>query len=851
MRPFLRLAPTSLVVACTIALVLPGAISPAAADSTSATRATSKQQPWRDTKKSPDWRADRLLKAMTLDEKITLILATNDEDFAPLAHLGIPIMRRVDASDGLRGDTGVTAFPAPNALGATFDTDLAVQYGDAIGAEARAKRWNVLLGPTVDIDRNGLSGRAAEGYGEDPLVNGEMGAAVSRGFEQNDVITQLKHFTVYNQESHRQNLNVAISERALREVHYPPFEQAIREGGADSVMCSYAQVNGTYACENAELLTDLKTDLGRKGYVGTDFQPSSDPIAGINAGIDSQALYPGVTPREAFTDGRIPIERTNDAVRRILVALFDSGAFDNPLVETAVAVATTPAHQELARTVGAAATVLLKNDGALPLSASDSVAVIGAAGEDTVTGIEGSSYVQPGDFTTPVEAFQQKAGAANVAVSQGSLGDGIELPVVPSSALRTAGGAEGLDAVFFGNDSFDGAPIAETVTPTVNFAFGNPVPDLPSAWSARWTGTITPTDSGLLRISSLLSGSAKVTIDGKTFFDGERFIWDFFFSPQQYTIGGTLEVDAGVPLDIAIEYSTKDAGFFGPRLTLGWQPDSLIPEAVEAARNADSAVVFVNEVTGEAVDRLGYSLPGDQNELIEAVVAVNPNTIVVLQTPGPITMPWLDDVAGVVQSWYQGAAAGTSIADVVYGDAEPGGRLPVTFPASEDQVPALDRESLSVAYDEGIYVGYKWFDKTGETPLFPFGYGLSYTSFAYDKLKVGGYNTKAAPHSRAGSPVVTVNVTNTGDRAGSDVVQVYAGSLPTDAIDTPERRLAGFAKVDLQPGEKKKVTVQLDRSAFAYWDEASDKWVTPKGQVRLFVARSATDVQLQGALTVR
>ncbi|MEU5030706.1 beta-glucosidase H [Streptomyces milbemycinicus] len=823
---------------------------PASAATRSARKGSSVQL-WRDTAKSPDRRADALLAAMTHDEKVTLITAVEVADNKPLEYLGIPAMTRVDASDGLRGDKGVTAFPAPNALAATFDTELAEEYGRAIGAEARAKGWNVLLGPTVDIDRNPRNGRESESYGEDPLVNGLIGAAVTKGFQKNHVIAQVKHFTVYNQEDGRNSLDVKVSERALRELYYPAYEHTIRDGGALSIMGSYPKVNGVYACQNEHIITALKQDLGLKGYLGTDFQPSADPVEIIKAGVDSGALEPDV-PKAAFSDGRIPEERTNDAARRILYALFASGAFDHPLPATPADVVTTPEHQALARVTGEQATVLLKNaGGVLPLSKKKTVAVIGPAGKDAITGVEGSSYVDPGDFTTAVDAIRAKAGVGRVLVAQGSYGD-VALPLVPTDVFTTPDGKRGLHAEFFDNEAFAGAPVAVTTTPNVDFRRGGPVGGLPAKWSGRWTGTITPPTTGWVRFSTLLSGAAKVVVDGETVFDESRFVWDFFFAPQEYTVGGVTRLTAGEPVEITVEYSTKDVGFNGPSMKLCWQPDSLIPEAVETAKKADVAVVFVNNFTGEAMDRDTLSLPGDQNQLIEAVAAVNPNTVVVLNTSGPMLMPWIRDVKGVLQAWYQGAATGTSIAGVLYGDAEPGGRLPVTFPSTEEQGPSTytggknDGANGTISYDEGIYVGYKWYDKNCKKPLFPFGHGLSYTSFAYDRLRVGNLSLGDARDTAS----IRVEVRNTGRRTGSDVVQVYLGHLPT-RTDTPEKQLAGFARVSLKPGERETVTIEVDRRKLSYWDERKGRWVTPIGKVPVYVGRSAADIKLAGTITVK
>ncbi|MFJ9024948.1 beta-glucosidase [Streptomyces sp. NPDC102259] len=810
--------------------------------------ASSADQPWRDKRTSPARRAGALLGAMTFEEQVALVTAVEIPDFKPLERLGIPAMTRVDASDGLRGDTGVTAFPAPNALAATFNTELAEEYGATISTEARAKGWNILLGPTLDILRDARYGRQAESYSEDPLVSGLIGAAVTRGFQKNDTIAQIKHFTAYNQEEGRLSLDVAVSERALREVYYPAFEHTIREGGALSIMGSYPKINGVFACQNSHVISTLKTDLGFKGYLGTDFYPHADRVDCVNAGVDSTALMPDM-PKDAFTDGRIPTARTRDAAHRILYALFASGAYDNPLPATPADVVTTDAHQNLARTTGEQATVLLKNEGdLLPLSKRRTIAVIGPAGKDTITGVEGSSWVDPGDFTTALEAITSKAGAARVLFSQGTLGD-TTLATVPTDVLTTPDGKPGLHAEFFAGEDLAGTPLATTTTPTVDFRYGNPVGSLPAQWSARWTGRITPPTTGPVRFAALLSGAARLTVDGKTVIDESRYSWDSFIGPREWPVGGVIELTGGKAVDITVEYSTKDAGYYGPGLVLGWQPESLIAAAVATAEKADVAVVFVNNYSGEGLDREDLALPGDQNQIIEAVAAANPHTVVVLNTSGPMLMPWLGRVKSVLQAWYQGAATGTSIANVLYGDADPGGRLPMTFPATEEQGPTQytggknDAANGTITYDEGIYVGYKWYDKHAQKPLFPFGHGLSYTSFSFDHARVTtrGRGDEAAE--------VGVEVRNTGRRTGSEVVQVYIGHLPTE-VDTPARTLAGFAKVELAPGHRKTVRVAVSRRILSYWDESENQWVTPAGKVRVYVGRSAADLEYAGTATV-
>jgi beta-glucosidase len=808
-------------------------------------------QPWRNAGQTAEVRAEQLFNAMTLEQKIALVNAVDPAEYAPLAPLGIPAFKRVDASSGLRGDTGVTAFPVSLALGATFDADLARAYGKAIATEARAKGWNVILGPTVDVARDGLNGRLTESFGEDPLVNAVMGAHMAQQMQAQGVIAMAKHYTAYQSERDRLNMNVLVSVRALQEVYNMPFHFLIEKANIGSLMGSYSKVNGIYMLEHPELISLIK-DAGFKGYMSTDFMGGADAVAQFNAGIDSWSLQPFMRQSAAFKDGRIAQARLDDAVRRTLWALFSTGTFDRPVSAVPVAIATTPQHQALATRAAESATVLLKNeDRVLPLKRTGQIAVIGPSGKDTVTGAMWSSYVDPGQFTLPIEAIAASAGKhATVVHAQGSLGD-IVLPTfglqegmfAQRISLLTPSGKPGWQVQYFASDDFSGTLVSETVIKEIDTT-GRPLTTLPDKWSARWAADYTPDQDGLVRLAVSLSGSAKVKVDGKVIIDGKRSTASNFpgGGSLSYPLQGALALQAGRKVRIEVEYSTKGA-VIGTRMQLGWQGRSLIPAAVELARKSDVAVVFVNQVTGEEFDRDNYSLPADQDALIEAVSAVNPRTIVVLNTGGAVKMPWLSKVKGVVQMWYPGSAAGTGIANVLFGDADPGGRLPVTFPQDESQGPRPYAGGGQVSYDEGVMVGYKYFQKHGQKPLFPFGFGLSYTTFSLDKLTVAPLRAAATAAS------VTVRVRNTGQRAGAVVVQVYGGELP-GAPETPKARLIGFAKLQLKQGEQRTVSIPVERRLLSWWDEKGRQWVTPQGKVKISVGLSSDQMALNGEMAL-
>ncbi|WP_150236447.1 glycoside hydrolase family 3 protein [Nocardiopsis quinghaiensis] len=788
---------------------------------------------------TPEERAEELLTRMSRQDRTALLCC----DFDAVAGLGIPPILFADASAGVRGETGVTAFPVPVAQTATFDPGLLGDMGAAIAEETRGKGFNSVLGPTVDLARTWRSGRTAEGMGEDPHLAGRLGAEITARMVEGHVSTTVKHFSAYNQERDRLTVDVRVSERALHETHHEPFRHVVARVPETSVMTSYPRVNGVYAPQNPGLLDDLKDTLGLKGYAVPDFFSGDDQVAAAEAGMDLVGLgADGVQiPPEALAG--LSAERLDDAARRILVTMFAGGLFDHP-VPPAKNTVSTSAHRELAREIAVHSTVLLANPGSLlPLAQDTSVAVIGPAGTDFVTGIEGSTWVEPGEWTTPLQAVRERAGG-RVTHAQGSRGD-VSLDTVPSSALRTPDGGPGLRGAFYEGSEPQGTPVATAVTGELAFE-GAPVDGLPRVWSARWSGTLTVPADGLCRFSLLFSGKARLVLDGETVTDGVRASRDFMFGPHTYPLQAAREFTAGQEVEVVVEY-TNDGAFMGATdLRFGWQPESAIPEAVAAAEAADTAVVVVNRVAGENMDHTSLALPGDQDALVRAVAAANPNTVVVLNTDGPVLMPWLDDVGAVVQTWYGGAETGPALASVLFGDADPAGRLPLTFPAGEEQGPGASARTYpgvdgAVHYDEGPDIGYRHYQRHGQTPLFPFGHGLSYTSFECSSLGLH--------HDRGGDElVVGVNVRNTGDREGHEVVQLYV-DLPEQA-DAAPAQLKAFRKVRLGPGKLQRVKLAVPLDDLRVWDEASHAWRLLSGLYRVRAGRSSADLPLERTISL-
>jgi beta-glucosidase len=625
-------------------------------------------------------------------------------------------------------------------MAATWDTELSQSEGQAIGQEVKALGRDMILGPTVNINRTPLWGRNFEGYGEDPYLATRMAVAYIKGVQSEGVIATVKHFAANNQEFERHRINAEVDERALQEIYFPAFKAAVQEAGVWSVMSAYNKLNGVYCAENPALLKDvLQQQWAFKGFVVSDWGSTYSTAGTVNAGMDLE--MPGGDPMKAWlakpktqasgngggwlvlekvlpeiSSGKISTSTIDDNVGRMLRVMFVSGQFDKP--HTATGEIDTPEQRALARKASTESIVLLKNtDDLLPLNPAKihSVVVLGPSAAVARTGGGGSSLVTPKYSVTPLEGIHDRAGQR-------------------------------------------------------------------------------------LQVS--------------------------------YALGVSMEGD-----DPAKD--TPEAR------------EQLKNEAVNAAAKADAAVIVVGrspKLESEGFDIKSLDLPAGQDDLIEAVAKANKNTVVVINAGGPVVMSrWIAQVPAILDLWYGGQEGGNAIADVLFGDANPSGKLPVSFVKEWKDSPAYGHypgENLQVDYAEGIYVGYRYFDKHKIEPLFPFGYGLSYTKFDYRDLKV------SPDHVSPAKPVeVSLRVHNGGSRSGAEIVELYVHDGHS-SVDRPAEELKGFRRVDLAPGETKDVQFTLDRSAMVFYSTAKKDWVAEPGQFDVMVGSSSRDIKLKGSFNL-
>lgn len=811
-------------------------------------------------------RVNDLLAQMTLKEQASLMSGADNWHTVPIERLGIPWLTMTDGPHGVRtvnerGRTFVpaTAFPTGVSFAASWNPELIERVGRALAEETRGLGCDVLLGPCVNIVRHPLAGRNFESYAEDPYLAGRIGIAWVKGLQSRGVGASLKHYACNNQEFERMRGNSVVDERTLREIYLAQFEAIVKEARPWTVMCAYNRVNGEYASQHNYLLNEiLKGEWAFDGVVVSDWGANHTIVESVAGGLDIEmpgpAKYYGRLLVEAAHNWQIEERMITEAARRILRLLARVGKLDRD--ETLAGAVNTPEHQALAREVAEEAITLLKNERAvlpLDLNTVRAVAVIGPNAAEAVIAGGGSSQVEPPYRVSPLEGLRGRLdGKATLRYEKGC--ENVhELPILkPGSVTPGQGEGNGLWAEYFANPNFADEPVIARVDRQFRFWWLGfaPLETTPPEFSVRWTGRIVAPGSGTYSFGMSNSGACRIYLDGKLLVENVN---PQSAAPWPVTdASAAVMLEAGRPYDLKIEY-VRPAWLDLPHLQLRFGPTPTAEEAaaqmvaaVEAARAADVAVIFAGYPEGyetEGYDRPDMDLTGPQDELIRAVAAANPNTVVVLNVGAAITMRWADQVAAIVLAYYPGMENGNAVARVLLGEVNPSGKLPVTFPKRLEDTPAFVNYpgGKDVHYGEGIFVGYRYYDAKEIAPLFPFGHGLSYTEFAYSDLQV-------TPTIRPGEPVaVSVTVKNVGDRAGKEVVQLYvrdaAASLPR-----PPKELKRFAKISLAPGEAQTVRFELDERDLAFYDPYRKAWVAEPGEFEVLIGRSSRDIRARALL---
>ena len=807
-----------------------------------------------------DSRVESLLRQMTLEEKVDLLGGVDGFFIRGIPRLGLPPLKMADGPLGVRNFGPATAMAGGIALAATWNPALAERMGTELGRDARAKGVHFLLGPGVNIYRAPMNGRNFEYFGEDPLLASRIAVGYIKGVQSQGVSATIKHFMGNNSEFDRHKTDSIIDERTMREIYLPVFEAAVKEANVGAIMDSYNLTNGTHLSQHAYLNTDVaKNEWGFRGIMMSDWSSTYDGVAAANGGLDlempSGAFMNRQTLLPAIQQGKVSVATIDDKVRRILRTAIRFGWLDRDQTDVSI-----PRYNQLGRTVALETAreslVLLKNERSLlPLDKAriKSVAIIGPDAYPAVPVGGGSGRVEPFVATSFLQGLSNYLGTAAQVYYARGIPSLSEMAQATNFSTHTFDGSPGLNAEYFDNKDLKGTPTVKRIDQHVNFRGGTSA-DFPAATlSSRWTGYYIAPEAGSYDVFVASTGEDggyyRLYLDDKLIFDD--------WTTSRAAVGQTrLSLDAK-PHKIMLEQHGR-SGWLGTRMQFGIARHGSVvsQEAKKLAANADVVVVaagFDPETESEGADRT-FNLPPAQDELIEAMAAANKNTIVVITSGGNVDMTgWLDRVPALIEAWYPGQEGGTALAEVIFGDANPSGRLPVTFerrwednPVSKSYYPAPGTNKVD--YKEGVFVGYRGYEKNNIKPQFPFGYGLSYTNFSYGNLSVQQGITKG------GSPEfwwakVSFDITNNGNRPGSEVAQVYVSDSHSK-VSRPLKELQGFAKVDLKPGETKRVKVMLSPRSLSYYDVNTKKWRAEPGDFDVLVGPSSAQIELRGKITL-
>ena len=799
-------------------------------------------------------RVDDLLIKMTLDEKIDMLGGYEDFYIRPNTRLGIPAIKMSDGPLGVRNYGKATAFPGGICFAATWNTNLVQKYGEAIGKEARSKGVHIMLAPGVNIYRAPMCGRNFEYYGEDPYLSGRMAVSYIKGVQSEGVVATIKHFAANNQEYDRYTVSSDVEERTLREIYLPAFRAAVEEAHVGAVMNSYNLLNGTWTSQNEHLLRDiLKGDWKFDGILMSDWGSTHDGLAAANAGLDLEMpagdFMNPKTLLPAFRDGQLKQDVIDDKIRRMLRIMFRFGFFDRVQADTSL-----PLYNPDSRLVALQAAregiVLLKNENnTLPLDCNKikNIAVIGPDAHPAVPGGGGSSIITPYRTISFLDGITEIAGNnVRVFYSPGVSTDLEEMFNTSAfSSLNEKGEkAPGLKGEYFSNMFLKGEPAMKRRDEHISFNWqnGSPAPVLPAdSFSIRWTGSINiPADGNYY---FYVSGN-----NGFRLFLDEMKVIDEWGNPSFMAGDKTMLLRKG-EVQLKLEYYEKTGE---AQVAFGWRQVKPAgeSEAVKLAARADAAVVCIGfnpNTEGEGFDR-PFELPSEQVDLIKNVAKVNKRTIIVLTSGGNVaSKDWINLVPAYLEAWYPGQEGGTALAEILFGLTNPSGKLPVSFEKQWEDNATFGsyydtNKDKHVAYTEGLFIGYRHFDKNNIDPLFPFGYGLSYTDFSYKNLIIKPVLTGPEVPEKIG---ISFEITNTGKMEGAEIAQVYIH--PTRSlILRPVKELKAFSKVFLKPGETKRVDILLDHDAFAYYDVNKKSWVVEPGDFEFLIGSSSRDIRLKG-----
>ncbi|MFE9559846.1 glycoside hydrolase family 3 C-terminal domain-containing protein [Streptomyces sp. NPDC006487] len=801
---------------------------------------------------------DRLLEKLDLVQKVRLLSGATTWRTAGERAIGLREMVTSDGPAGVRGeawDERLTSalLPSASAIGALWDEGLIEELGGLLASEAVRKGVDVVLAPTLNLHRTPLGGRHFECFSEDPVLTGRTGAALIRGIQAAGVAATAKHYVANDSETGRMHVDVRASERVLREVYLAPFEAAV-EAGVWLVMAGYNGVNGATMTASPLLAEPLKGDWGFDGVVVSDWgalRSTREPaLAALDLAMPGPQGPWEVMLVRAVEDGHVPEAAVDEKVRRLLRLALRVGALESNRRPSAPAFGSDGTRMLLRRTV-AAGSVLLANRGVLPLAPASlrKVAVIGVhAGSPRVQG-GGSAGVFPARVVTPLDGIRARLdGLARVVYVPGP---GLGVPPAPLGTGWCSDPRSGEPGVLVrlldeaghelhAEHRLSGTQLEPPVVPAARTV------EISALLRPQATGEWTFAVAGFGRMSLALGGRAVLDGEFPCTTDDPAIV---HVNPPRQTVRATVDSTEPVLLTARREL-VPGAGRATIVAAAPPEPDAAaaLAEAVGAARDADAVIVVVGtteHTETEGHDRGDLSLGGHQDALVRAVAAVNPRTIAVVNSGGPVELPWRDEVGALLLTWFPGQEAGSGLADVLFGDAEPGGRLPTTWAAALTDAPVTHARPVDgrLAYDDGIHIGHRAWLRTGKEPAYWFGHGLGYTGWEYEAVH-------APDEAVAGSPfTVRVQVRNTGSRPGREVVQVYL-ARPQSTVERPVRWFAGYAAVHAEPGASVTATVRVPAHALRHWSETEKVWRTEPGTYRIMVGRSAGDLAWEGGLTL-